>query len=433
MKKNWRNKIAPSGLFFVLLFALACNKNDDHAEHADTYTCPMHPTVISDKPGTCPVCGMDLVRKAREGEEVEITEDLARLIKSPNEAIIASIKTIKGEYKSQSVKIDAQGIVTYDTRSLFTIPAKVGGRLDKVYLRYNFQPVKKGQKVAEIYSPELVTVQRELLFLLENDGRNESLIKATKERLQLLGASDAQINSVIQKREPTNSFAIYSPHHGYVIPETQPAPVAPMLSSSPSSGGMGDGMSGSSASPTQRATSSSVPGGTDLIREGSYVSTGQTLFRIINTSALRVELNLPAASASSIKKGTNVTLDFENGDSTSATVDFIQPFFNEGQEFVTIRVFTKHSEKLHIGHLVRAHFATSTVEALWIPKEALVDLGVDKVVFIKEKKVFKPKKVVIGAKTGNVIEIRQGLSSSDEIAANAQYLIDSESFIKTQK
>jgi membrane fusion protein, copper/silver efflux system len=432
MKKNWRNKIALSGLFVVLLFAFGCNKTDDHAEHADTYTCPMHPTVISDKPGTCPVCGMDLVRKAREGEEVEITEELARLIKSPNETVTASIKTIKGEYKSQSVKINAQGIVTYDTRSLFTIPAKVGGRLDKVYLRYNFQPVKKGQKVAEIYSPELVTVQRELLFLLENDAQNESMIKATKERLQLLGASEAQINSVIQKREPTNSFAIYSPHDGYVIPETQAAPVAPMISSSTSSGGM-DGMSGSSASPTTSPTSSSVPGSTDLIREGSYVSTGQTLFRIINTSALRVELNIPASSASSIKKGTNVMLDFENGDSTSATVDFIQPFFNEGQEFVTIRVFTKHSDKLHIGHLVRAHFAASTVEALWIPKEALIDLGLDKVVFIKEKKVFKPKKVVIGARTGSVIEIRQGLSSSDEIAANAQYLIDSESFIKTQK
>jgi Cu(I)/Ag(I) efflux system membrane fusion protein len=431
MKKNWRNKIALSALFVVLLLALGCNKSADHAEHADTYTCPMHPTVISDKPGTCPVCGMDLVRKAREGEEVEITEELARLIKSPNETVIASIKTIKGEYKSQSVKIDAQGIVTYDTRSLFTIPAKVGGRLDKVYLRYNFQPVQKGQKVAEIYSPDLVTVQRELLFLLENDAQNESLIKATKERLQLLGASEAQINSVIQKREPTNSFAIYSPHEGYVIPETQPAPAAPIVSSS-SSGGMTDGMSGNSASPTPGATSSSVPGSTDLIREGSYVSTGQTLFRIINTSALRVELNIPASSASSVKKGTNVTLDFEN-DTTSATVDFIQPFFNEGQEFVTIRVYTKHTDKLHIGHLVRAHFAASTVEALWIPKEALVDLGVDKVVFIKEKNVFKPKKVVVGARTADVIEIKQGLSSSDEIAANAQYLIDSESFIKTQK
>ncbi len=433
MRKNWRNNITASVLFLLMLLTATCSNNTDHAEHADTYTCPMHPTVVSDKPGSCPVCGMDLVRKARPGEEVEITEDLARLIKSPSETVVASIKTIKGEYRSMPVNIEAQGIVTYDTRSLFTIPAKVGGRLEKVYLKYAFQSVRKGQKIAEIYSPELVTAQRELLFLLDNDAQNESLIRATKERLQLLGASEAQINSVIQQKEPMNSFAIYSPHDGYVISETQQRPGAPLPSSTPaaSSGGMNDAMSatssssGSAAQPTSSLSS--------LIREGSYVSTGQTLFKIVNTAALRVELNIPSAVGSSIKKGTEVMLDFDNADSATAAVDFIQPFFNEGQEFLTIRVYTKHSDKLHIGHLVRARMTGPAIEALWIPREALLDLGVDKIVFIKEKKVFKPKKVVIGAKTGDVIEIKQGLSSSDEIAANANYLIDSESFIKTQK
>jgi Cu(I)/Ag(I) efflux system membrane fusion protein len=431
MKRNLKNKIALSVLSLTLLLLNACNKNGDHAEHADTYTCPMHPTVVSDKPGACPVCGMDLVRKAREGEEVEITEDLSRLIKSPNETVIASIKTIKGEYKSQPVKIDAQGIVTYDTRSLFTIAAKVSGRLDKVYLKYVFQPVKKGQKVAEIYSPELLTAQRELLFLMENDAQNESLINATKEKLQLLGASEAQINSIIQRKEPISSFAIYSPHDGYVISETQSAPAAPLSSSA--SGGMSDGMSGSSTTAKPNAPTSGRTENSELVREGSYVSAGQTLFKIVNTSALRVELNIPSSDASTIKKGTNVSLDFETGDHTEAAVDFIQPFFNEGQEFVTIRVYTKHSDKLHIGHLVGAHFKSSSVEALWVPKESVVDLGVDKIVFIKEKNVFKPKNVVIGIRTGDLIEIKQGLSSSDEIAANAQYLVDSEGFIKTRK
>ena len=84
----------------------ACS-SDKQAENADTYICPMHPTVVSDRPSTCPVCGMDLVRKARAGEEVEITEDLARLIKSPNEVVIASIKTVKAEYKSLAATVQA--------------------------------------------------------------------------------------------------------------------------------------------------------------------------------------------------------------------------------------------------------------------------------------------------------------------------------------
>ena len=423
-------------IFVALIVIVSACKNNDHAEHADTYICPMHPTVVSDRPSTCPVCGMDLVRKARPGEEVEITEDLSRLIKSPNETVVASIKTIKGEYKSMPITIEAQGIVTYDTRNIYTIPSRIGGRLEKVLLKYPFQKVNKGKKVAEIYSPELLTAQRELLFLLENDSQNESLIRRARERLQLLGASESQINTLIQRKEPQNTFAIYSPYDGYVVAETQQTPIAPMAapsSSSSASGGMSDGMGSSSVSPSTAAQGTSSDLTSDLIREGSYVTSGQTLFKVVNTSALRVELNVPSTMANSITKGSEVKLDFGDGHEQLATVDFIQPFFNEGQEFLTVRVYTKQTDKLHIGHLVKAKVAGSSVEALWIPKDALLDLGVDKIVFIKDKKVLKPKKVVVGARTNDVIEIKQGLSSSDEIAVNAQYLIDSESFIKTQK
>jgi multidrug efflux pump subunit AcrA (membrane-fusion protein) len=146
-----------------------------------------------------------------------------------------------------------------------------------------------------------------------------------------------------------------------------------------------------------------------------------------------VELNLPAASASTIRKGTDVVLDFGDGEEQTATVDFIQPFFDEGQEFLTIRVYTEKSDKLHIGHLVKAKLTSSSLEAMWVPKAAVLDLGVDKIVFIKDKNVLKPQKVTVGTRTNDALEIKQGLTSSDEIAANAQYLVDSESFIKTQK
>ena len=166
MKRNWRNNIFT---VFLLITALMFSCNDHkHAEQADTYTCPMHPTVISDKQGVCPVCGMDLVRKAREGEEVKITEELAKLIKSPNEVVASGIKTIKPSYKTMQGSIEALGIVTYDSRNVYNIPAKVGGRLEKVFLKYPFQKVTKGQKIAEVYSPELMTVQREFLFVLQN-------------------------------------------------------------------------------------------------------------------------------------------------------------------------------------------------------------------------------------------------------------------------
>src|SRR5688572_26203982 len=142
MKKNWKNSI--HCIFFsFLLFASCSNKDGDHAEH-DVYTCPMHPTVISDKQGTCPVCGMDLVRKARPGEELEITKDLANVIKAPNQSVVSSVKTTKPVYKSVPLSVEAVGIVTYDTRRINTISARVSGRLEKIYLKYELQPARKG-------------------------------------------------------------------------------------------------------------------------------------------------------------------------------------------------------------------------------------------------------------------------------------------------
>jgi Cu(I)/Ag(I) efflux system membrane fusion protein len=409
----------------------SCSKSGEHAKDADIYTCPMHPTVVSDKPGSCPVCGMDLVRKVRQGEEVEITEDLAKLITSPNETVMASIETIKAEYKSVPVSIEAQGIVTYDTRNIYTIPARVGGRLEKVFLKYAFQPVSKGQKVAEIYSPELITAQRELLYLLENDAQNNEMVQSARNKIVLLGASEEQVTALIQRKEVLNIFSVYSPHTGYLVMEGVQAPTTNTLSASgsPSGGGMNEmGASVAATSATKSASQSFQT--SSLLREGSYVSTGQTLFKVVNPSSLRIELDLPVSQAGAVKKGDNIQLDFGNGKDIEAIVDFIQPFFTEGEEFVKLWVYTPKTNELHIGHLVKARLALQAAESLWLPKEAVLDLGLNQIVFVKEHGVLKPKKITIGTKAEGWIEVRQGLTSSDEIAANAQYLVDSESFVK---
>ena len=371
---------------------------------------------------------MDLVRKVRQGEEVEITEDLAKLLKSPNEIVMASIKTIKAEYKSVPISIEAQGIVTYDTRNIYTIPARVGGRLEKVFLKYAFQPVKKGQKVVEIYSPELITAQRELLYLLENDAQNNELIQYAKNKIGLLGASDSQIAALIQHKEVLNTFTVYSPYAGYLVMDGVQAPAT--RTPAASGGGM-DAMGSSSTSTSSIPVSVNQSSQTNsLLREGSYVSTGQTLFKVVNPSSLRIELDLPATQAGAVKKGTSVQLDFGEGNETEALVDFIQPFFTEGEEFIKLWVYTNKIEELHIGHLVKASLEVQASESLRLPKEAVLDLGLNQIVFVKENGVLKPKKIIVGTKTEGWIEVRQGLTSSDEIAANAQYLVDSESFIK---
>jgi len=375
---------------------------------------------------------MDLVRKARAGEEVEITEDLARLIKSPNEVVIASIKTVKAEYESLVATVQAQGVVTYDTRYVYNIPALIGGRLEKVYLKYAFQPVRKGQKVADIYSPELLTAQRELLYLIENDKSNEELIHSAKSKLLLLGASEKQVDEIIVRKGAVYTFSIFSGYDGYVISESQQTPAINTASTQAASS-MGGGMADAGMSSTpQTGAPSTAQLNAELIREGSYVTTGQALFKVVNTSALRVELNIAIAQAGSVKAGDKILLDFGNEETEEAKVDFVQPFFSEGEEFAKVRVYVRNTEGLRIGQLVSATLQFQTTETLWLPKEAILDMGIEKIAFVKERGVFKPKKITTGIRTNGSIEVRQGLASSDEVAANAQYMIDSESFIKSK-
>ena len=432
MKRNLRSNWSLY-LILALLILTACGQGGDHADHADTYTCPMHPTVVSDRPGTCPVCGMDLVRKARAGEAVEITEGLSKLLRSPSQTVVASVNTIKGQYKTVPVTVNAQGVVTYDTRNIYTIPARIGGRLEKVYLKYEFQRVSKGQKIAEIYSPELITAQRELIFLLENDPANKPLIDAARRKLELLGMTTGQINVVAETKEAGSTISVYSPHSGYLI-TAQQAPAAPvaMSSAQPSDGAMSDGMNTSGSTSAQQPEERTNTGGT-IVREGDYVTAGETLFTLVNADAVRIELNLPGSYTGAITEGSKVQLDLGNGQTETATVDFIQPFFGEGQAFIKIRVYTNRTEGLHVGHLVNATINLESRESLWIPKEAVLDLGTQKVVFLKKRGVLQPKEVTTGIASEGLIEIKGGLASSEEIAANAQFLVDSESFIKPVK
>ncbi|MBL0745251.1 efflux RND transporter periplasmic adaptor subunit [Chryseolinea lacunae] len=434
MKNKRRNNpkrfVLRAALLFMMVVALAACKHQE--ESHDEYTCPMHPTVLADKPGTCPVCGMDLVRKARSGEEVTINNALVPLLKSTNESVVSSVKTVKGEYRTVPLTLQTNGIITYDTRKSYTIAARTGGRLEKVYLKYAFQPVKKGQKIAELYSPELLTAQRELLMLVESDAGNTDLVASAKRRLELLGMSSTQVQQLTTRKTISNTFPIYSPYDGYVVSEQKPAtaPLPDATAQAAPADGMGGGMAGSAGSASV-ASGAAQSQSTVLLREGSYVSQGQTLFNIVSHDALRIELDVPASQAGTIRTGDQLTLDFGNGTQEQATVDFIQPFFSQGQEFLKLRVYAKHLRDLHIGHLVRAAIQLNAVASLWVPRDAVMDMGRERLVFVKAHGLFKPKTVTTGVHAKGWIEIKEGLATADEIAANAHYLVDSESFVKT--
>lgn len=420
----------------VLLIALlgSCNsKKDSHHTHdQEEYTCPMHPQVIQDRPGSCPVCGMDLVKKSNKGGGVAITEDLKKLIKPTNSSVIATIKSVHPERRTRDANSIASGVINYDTRKTYTVPIRFSGRIEKLYVKYNYQAVMRGQVIMEVYSPEMVTAQRELLYVASEQKDDKQLLESSKQKLRLLGLTEQQIEKIIADDKESFALPVLSPYTGYIVESTlsgnaiQTSPG----NSSMSAGGMNSkNESLSQATQAQGANSSSQQ---ILIREGMYVTAGQSLFKIVDCTRLWAELYFPATEASMIRKGSAIELHVKGSDvKISSKVDFIQPFFSDGSQFLKVRSYLNSNEyKIRVGQLITGEIAHPHSESLWIPREAILDLGVQQIVFLKNSGTFAPSKVKTGVQSGNWIEVKEGLNDSSEIASNAQYLVDSESFIK---
>jgi len=290
-----------------------------------------------------------------------------------------------------------------------------------MYVKYEFQPLKKGEKIAEIYSPELNTAQRELLYLVEHDPENSVLLEGARQRLMRMGISAVHIDELIRKKEPANTFTVYSPYDGYAITSNARPPSMSVAATD---------MNGVSSPVATTQRGSSAPA--QLFIEGNYISPGQSLVRVVNTGAIRLELDLSPDHGGFVEEGEKIAVDFGNGNKREAVVDFIQPFFNEGQTFVKLRVNVKNAGDLRVGQLVNITVEGESKESLWIPRQAVVDLGIDKVVFIKDRDAFKPSKITIGISSGEWVEVKAGLATADQIAMDGHYLIDSESFIKAQ-
>lgn len=382
-----------------------------HEASDAVYACPMHPEIIRNKPGTCPICGMDLVKKEAGNQKLGDAE-LAALLRPANEFVVSSIPVTTIEKRDEQIEIEALGNITYDTRQAGSISARVSGRIEKLYVRYRYQRVTKGQHILDIYSPELMTAQQNLLFLLKNDAANIAFIEAAKEKLLLLGMSDTQMQQVIKTGRPSMTIAVYSEYNGHIHETTTTANM-----NTPA------GLMKDIALITEELS----------LKEGMYIQKGQSIFTVFNPGRAWVVLNIYGDNQSVIKTGNPVRVIPETapGKDFRARIDFIEPFYRKESKTLTVRVyFDNTSLRIPIGSQVRATVFGNPKEAYWLPKEAVLSLGMDKVVFRKSGNGFEAVRINTGITYQKHIQILDGLSDSDSVARNAQYLMDSESFIK---
>lgn len=189
--------------------------NHEVSEGKQLYTCSMHPQIIRDKPGKCPICGMDLIKKEDNAQKIADIH-LEDLLKPTNEFVITTVPVTTIKKRSEEISIEALGNIQNDTRQLASISSRVAGRIEKLYVRYRYQMIMPGDKIMDIYSPEIATAQQNLLFLLKTDAANASLIQAAKQRLLLMGMSNQQVQQLIRTRKGTLTISVYSNAMGHV-------------------------------------------------------------------------------------------------------------------------------------------------------------------------------------------------------------------------
>jgi len=398
-----------------ILFPACKNKKVDSVteqpQHKELWTCSMHPEIIRDKPGVCPICGMDLIKKEQNATAITGIQ-LDELLQPTDRFVVSSIPVTTLHQKEVRAEVEALGTVTYDTRLLNTISARVSGRIEKLYVHYRYQHVHKGAHIMDIYSPELVTAQQELLFLLKNDPGNSSLVNAARQKLLLLGMSEGQLQQIIQAKKISLTVAVYSNYSGHLheAGNTMPGANNPAVKMNISQ------------------TTEELP-----VKEGMYVQKGQIIFQLFNTDKSWVLLNIFPEQQAMVRVGNAVRIIPETAPDKNfrAKIDFIEPFYRKENKTLTARVYFDNATlQVPIGSQVHATIFGNTANAGWLPKDAVLSLGIDKIVFIKTDRGFKAHKITTGLAYENQLQVLSGLNATDSVAANAQFLTDSESFIK---
>jgi Cu(I)/Ag(I) efflux system membrane fusion protein len=404
-------------LFITFFFALASsckfNKTENRQPSPELYTCSMHPQIIRTQPGDCPICGMHLVKKESSSNAIDSLQ-LDAVLMPTNSVVLSSVPVTNIQFKKQEINVEALGAVYYDVNEIENIAAKTSGRIEKLYVHYRFQKITKGQKIMDIYSPEILTAEQNLIYLLENDEYNHALIEAARNRLSYLGMDASQLNDLIKFKKPFNTISVFSNYTGHIHE-------AGNTSMNNTPGNMKD-----IATLTEE-----LP-----LKEGMYVQKSQTIFKVFNPDKVWAILNIYGEHQSLIKVGNPVSFTAETQPDKiiDATINFIEPFLRKENKTITARIsFNNTRLQIPVGSQVKANIKTILPAAYWLPKSAVVSLGINQVVFLRIENIFKAHKVETGLSNNNEIQIVHGLTPQDTVAANAQYLIDSESFIKTKE
>lgn len=377
------------------------------AEQAVIYYCPMHPTVTSDKPGNCPICGMKLVKRETPAEQLAgsgaIDTSVQAVSLSPEQRVTANVRTMKVALDTHTGEMVTTGRVTFDERRLAVVSAYTAGRVERLYVNFTGESVRRGQAVAALYSPDLFSTQQEYLLALDNrermrkagftDARSaaQDLVDSTRRRLSLFGMTPGQIAQLERTRKPLLATNVVSPVAGVV---------------------------------TRR-----------LVVEQQYVGQGQPLLEIADLAVVWVEADVYEQQLPNIQIGQRVLITSPAipGVEFPGTLSFVQPVLAGETRTARVRIeLPNRGLKLKPDMYVSARiFGAMATPHIMVPKTAIVDRGQQQFVWVQTgPSSYEPRQVTVGPRHGEQTVINAGLSPGDTIVIEGAFLLDSEAQLR---
>lgn len=370
--------------------------------------------------------------KEEDAERESIYEpgDIVVQTISPNEQVISRQATVKLQAGSKNSVIEARGYIVPDANRNYAVAARISGRIEKLYVKFNGQSVKKGDKILDLYSPDLLTFQEEHLFLLRSNGNNP-LIENSRKKLMLLGMLENQIRQLENKGTVALAISVYSPTNGFVFFDTETGPEN--INTDKPSEGNSMKMQGN------KGNRGSFDPGISQIREGTYVNEGQTLFNVndLNEVWALVSFSEQDIDQVSVKQSIQIVAEGNPSKKLIGKIILIEPAFEDAnQRFVRVRITLSNPDNsLKMNSLVSAQLAVNNTGQLHVPSSAVCKTGLNAYVWVKTDTtemgtgIFQLRKVVAGSNQNGNTFIVSGLGADEEIAKEAGLMIDSETFL----
>ncbi len=345
---------------------------------------PMVPTQKFDKPGKSPFMDMQLEPKyANEGSDGEE----GGVAISSQTAQNLGIRLERVDTKSFGESLSAVGRIEPDERRFYDVQTRIPGFVERLSVRAVGDPVVKGQKLAEIYAPELLAAQQEYLALLElgSVDSDNSLKQAARNRLKLLGMTEGEVTAITKTGKSSPRFGVYAPASGVL---------------------------------------------TELgVREGGQLMAGSSLIQISDLSQVWMIAEVPERDATRLNLGITADVQLQSlpGEVFKGKVGYLYPMLNDSSITLQVRIeLPNKGNRLRPGMYANVEFTGQTHEALSVSTESIIATGKRKIVIVKEANGYRPVEVKTGQERDSWTEILDGLAEGEEVVVSGQFLIDSE-------